>query len=318
MDMSDVATRSSIESNPGHADIGLTVGASNWLWVVFAIMLVSNFGFAIWTFARPIGTRTFHYMSVLILATATIAYFSLASNIGGTPVPVQLRGRGLTRAVWYARYIDWTITTPLLLLQLLLGTGLPLSEIFAVIFFDIIMIVTGLVAALVPSGYKWGFFLFSCMSFFFIWGVLIGTGRQSAYFISPEAGKAYTRGALFLIFVWMLYPIAWGLSEGRNVLHPSGEMIFYGILDILAKPVFCAWHLYSLRNVPYEVFALNSGKVSTATSFAHLSTASPVPDKPYTGVGTDSETGNSTPTGIGRGRSSSHRVAAPVYEPDVL
>lgn len=35
-----------------------------------------------------------------------------------------------TRAVYYARYIDWVITTPLLLLELLLSTGLPLTELF--------------------------------------------------------------------------------------------------------------------------------------------------------------------------------------------
>lgn len=33
-------------------------------------------------------------------------------------------------------YADWTITTPLLLLELLLATGLPLSEVFTCIFFD--------------------------------------------------------------------------------------------------------------------------------------------------------------------------------------
>lgn len=58
------------------------------------------------------------------------------------------------------RYIDWTITTPLLLLELLLCTGLPLSEIITCIFMDIVMIVTGLVGALVASSYKWGFFTF--------------------------------------------------------------------------------------------------------------------------------------------------------------
>lgn len=36
------------------------------------------------------------------------------------------------RSIWYARYIDWTITTPLLLLEVLLATGLPLTEIFTV------------------------------------------------------------------------------------------------------------------------------------------------------------------------------------------
>ena len=60
-----------------------------------------------------------------------------------------------TRAVFYARYIDWTITTPLLLLELLLTTGLPLTEIFSTIFMDELMIITGLIGALVASEYKW-------------------------------------------------------------------------------------------------------------------------------------------------------------------
>jgi bacteriorhodopsin len=43
----------------------------------------------------------------------------------------------------------------MLLLELLLATGLPLSDIVTVIFFDEVMIITGLVGALVVSSYKW-------------------------------------------------------------------------------------------------------------------------------------------------------------------
>lgn len=39
-----------------------------------------------------------------------------------------------------SRYIDWTITTPLLLLELALATGLPLPKIFNLIFLDIVMV----------------------------------------------------------------------------------------------------------------------------------------------------------------------------------
>lgn len=59
---------------------------------------------------RPIGTRTFHYLSALILTISTIAYFALASNLGGTPVAVEFRGHGLTRAVWYGVYAINTTT----------------------------------------------------------------------------------------------------------------------------------------------------------------------------------------------------------------
>ena len=65
----------------------------------------------------------------------------MASDLGATPVQVEwVRGAASGgypvpyRQVWYARYIDWTITTPMLLLELLLTTGLPLSQLFIVRF----------------------------------------------------------------------------------------------------------------------------------------------------------------------------------------
>jgi bacteriorhodopsin len=57
----------------------------------------------------------------------------------------------LTR-VRYARFI----TTPLLLLDLMLTAGLPWPTIVWTIFIDWIMIVTGLIGALTPSRWKWG------------------------------------------------------------------------------------------------------------------------------------------------------------------
>jgi hypothetical protein len=32
----------------------------------------------------------------------------------------------------------------------------------------------------------------------------------------------------YLSFIWMLYPICWGVSDGGNVISPLKEMIFYG------------------------------------------------------------------------------------------
>ena len=58
----------------------------------------------------------------------------------------------------------------------------------------------------------------------------------------------------------MLYPIAWGCSEGGNVISPTGEMIWYGILDILSGPVFLFLFLWELRSVDYSAFGLHSGK----------------------------------------------------------
>lgn len=42
----------------------------------------------------------------------------------------------------------------------------------------------------------------------------------------------------------LLYPVAWGLCEGGNVISANYEAIFYGILDLFAKPVFSIALIY--------------------------------------------------------------------------
>merc|ERR1712225_209591 len=49
--------------------------------------------------------------------------------------------------------------------------------------------------------------------------------------------------------LWFLYPIAWGLSEGGNVISPDSEAIFYSVLDVLAKPGFGMILLWAHRNI---------------------------------------------------------------------
>jgi bacteriorhodopsin len=70
------------------------------------------------------------------------------------------------------RYIDWVITTPLLLTDLLLTAGMPWPSILFVILVDEIMIVTGLAGALVRTSYKWGYFVFGCVALLYILYVL--------------------------------------------------------------------------------------------------------------------------------------------------
>ena len=69
------------------------------------------------------------------------------------------------------RYIQWFITLPLLLLELLLATGLSLSDIMTTLFMGVVLVVMGLVGALVHSTYKWGYFTFGAAALIYIWYV---------------------------------------------------------------------------------------------------------------------------------------------------
>lgn len=68
-------------------------------------------------------------------------------------------------------------------------------------------------------------------------------------------------------------PVAWGLADGGNVISTDGEMIFYGILDVLAKPGYTLLHLFAVRGIAYERFGLASGHASVsgagAAGFQH-------------------------------------------------
>ncbi|CAO1613965.1 unnamed protein product [Parajaminaea phylloscopi] len=276
--------RSSIDSNPTVADIDITAHGTDFLWAVFSVMLVATIGILIYAnFFVPRHQRAFVYLSAAITGTATIAYFSMASDLGGTPVTVEYlngfntaRTNGMypKRSIWYARYIDWTITTPLLLLELLLVSGMPLSNIFLTIFWDLVMIETGLIGSLVESQYKWGFFTFGCVAMLLVFYDLYFVGWGSAKKLDNGLGKTYITGAVMLSFLWFLYPIAWGLADGGNQISPDGEMIFYGILDLLAKPVFAIVHLFGLRRLNYDVLGLQSGKRSAWAEEAGVSSVS--------------------------------------------
>lgn len=187
----------------------------------------------------------------------------MASDLGATPTKVEFRTDGIaspTRQIWYVRYIQWCITLPLILLELLLATGLSLSDVMTTLFMGIVVVVTGLVGALVPSTYKWGYFTFGAAALFYIWYVLLWHAPHTTFAAGGVLRSGYLRSACYFSFMLITYPIAWACSEGGNVISPTSEMIWYGILDIFAGPVFLFLFLFNLRSIDYAAFGLQSGK----------------------------------------------------------
>ncbi|MCJ1337753.1 ion channel activity [Bachmanniomyces sp. S44760] len=243
--------------NGATANIAITVRGSDWYWTVTAIMFLATLVFIGLSFTKPRTHRIFHYITAAITLIASIAYFTMASNLGFTPIIVEyIRSNpkvggmmGGYREIFYVRYIDWVFTTPLLLLDLLLTAGLPWPTILYTILMDEIMIVTGLVGAIVASSYKWGYFTFGCAAFLVVAWTVTWTARLHAKALGPDISRTYLICGVWTITLWFLYPIAWGLCEGGNVISPDSEAVFYGILDILAKPVFGALLLWGHRNI---------------------------------------------------------------------
>lgn len=181
----------------------------------------------------------------------------------------------LITSLQYVRYIQWFITFPLLLLELLLATGLSLSDIMTTLYMGVFLVVSGLVGALVHSDYKWGYYVFGVAALFYVWYVLLWHAPRTTFAAGETLRSGYLVSAGYLSFMLITYPIAWACAEGGNVISVTSEMIWYGILDILAGPVFLFLFLWELRSADYSTFGFQSGKYTDRGSALEKGTVPP-------------------------------------------
>jgi len=210
------------------------------LWVTFGLMTASAVGFTVMGARKPMNMRSHAFVSVGICSIASAAYYALATNSGYAAIPVS-PSSSVTRSMFYARYVDWFFTTPLLLLDVLLIAGTPFGTTVWIMFCDLAMIVLGLFGAVTVGKYKWGWFGAACAFQLAITYGLLVPGLNSARKRSPLLVRIYAGFAGYLALLWFGYPIVWGLAEGSNTITSDAEAASYAGLDIAAKVIFgCA------------------------------------------------------------------------------
>ena len=128
---------------------------STWLWIGTIGMALG--AVAIVALGNKAESRHHVTASAFVCIIAACAYFAMASKQG---IHSFVDNGGTERTVYYARYLDWLFTTPLLLIGLMtvalprLTTPLQARDrnalVAGVIGADVLMVVTGLIAALTP------------------------------------------------------------------------------------------------------------------------------------------------------------------------
>ncbi|KAI1179226.1 hypothetical protein F4777DRAFT_575257 [Nemania sp. FL0916] len=221
------------------------------LWVVCVIMGVASLAFYGMAMRVPVQKRLFHIVTAFITTTAFLSYYAMATGAGiniHTTIIHETKLHVITelvrRQVFWARYIDWALTTPLLLLDLSLLVGINGASILVLVFSDLVMILSGLFAALAHNQAQgWGWFAFACLAYLTIVYQLGYKGRQAVTTKDNKTRAFFGAISLFTLTLWTLYPIVWGLADGGRVVNVDGEIIAYAVLDLLAKPVFGLWLL---------------------------------------------------------------------------
>lgn len=219
-------------------------------WLYVAIMFGSAIAFQMMS-RQPKNVPNYKYViHTFVVVWSGLAYSAIALGQG------QLEINGET--VYFARYLDWVVSTPLLLLSLNL-TGKYTLELQGSITGGLmgtqaIMILTGLIAELSPEDVKWFWYSAGCVALavvlYIFWNPLLRKAQQQG----PEIERVYRKSAQYLTIQWLAYPLVWLLGRmGLNLLDATTTTVLFIILPIISKAGFGFYNLSLLRTLPAEV-----------------------------------------------------------------
>lgn len=181
----------------------------------------------------PQGSQ--HFFVITAVITGVAAFFYLTMTTGATATNIE------GRIFYWGRYIDWVITTPLLLLDLAL-LALPnwrrnIQLIAGLIVIDVFMILTGWLAGSSTSDFGAAFwFIVSTAAMIFLLYLVYTQLFASAQNQPGSVQSIFRTLALLTIVLWSLYPIVWLLgTEGFSAVSSTVEVFLFLVLDVLAK-----------------------------------------------------------------------------------
>ena len=242
-------------NKPTGTDFHLTARGSDWLWTVFCVNLFAAIILIFLMFKKPVDDRFLYYTVIAPLLFMSIAYFTMASNLGWTGIQAKYNHNRVStqtthlgiRQIFYSRYVGWFLAMPFPVIQASILGKTPLWQMFFNILLTEFFVVCMLIAALVHSTYKWGYFSFAVFSSWVVMTSILTTTKNLCVRAGNDVYTVFKIYVSLIFFFWLIYPISFGLSEGGNVLVVDSEMIFYGILDICFL-CFCPLAFLPLAN----------------------------------------------------------------------
>ncbi|KAI0436421.1 heat shock protein 30 [Xylaria telfairii] len=269
-----------LDINPPAGSEALSVNGSDWLWAVTAIYVVSFIAFFGLTFVARSGEKIFHYLFTIALLVGSIAYFAEASDLGYALVR-EVNSRptlALTRQIFWPKYVNWVVSFPAVITALGLLSGVPWATILYNIFLSWTWVISYLISAFTTSNYKWGFYAFGTVSW-----LLLAFNTFSAGASAKRVGVSgdHTLLSGWVNLLWLLYPIAFGLTDGGNRIGVTPGFIFFGVLDVLLIPVLSFAFIFLARRWDY-------GQLNLAfTRYGRVQNAGQFPEKTATAVPAD-------------------------------
>jgi len=223
------------------------------LWVGFVLMLLSAITFIVLSWRVAIPKRLFYQLTTFAAVISTFSYYAMATHSGWNfhhvletnehKHDIPDTHQHVLRQVFWARFIDWLFTTPLILFNLGALSGVSGSNLANIIVANVATTLTGLFATYGHGKSKWGWYAMSWLAFLTVVWNLTTNARVSAQ--KRGVAQVYSPLALYTTLIWTVYLVIWGFADISRVLSPNHEAVAYLILDFFAKPVFGFWLITS-------------------------------------------------------------------------
>lgn len=178
----------------------------------------------------------------IVPLVAACAYFAMAVGQGSVVLPSG-------REFYFMRYVDWLVTTPLLLAALSLS-GVhegrkPAGLVLGLLLADAMMVVTGFAFGASEGGLKWTWYLISCGAFAAVGWVVWRPLLQANAVQRDDVRAKYHRNALILTVLWSAYPLV--IIPAPDGLGVISEALATGLLLVLDWASKVAYGLMSTK-----------------------------------------------------------------------
>lgn len=224
------------------------MSANTILWITTLLMLAGGL-LILATGKRRTPTEGLHtVLHGIVPIIAACSYLAMATGQGLVMLPtneaVAAGAAAPTRVFYFARYIDWSFTTPLLLLSLGLTAMRHLPKrhgaIVGAVLSDVVMIVTAFVFGASEQGWtKWTWFLVSCVAFLGVYYAIWKPQMEANALEREDVQSTYRRNAAILSVVWLVYPVILAVApDGLNIVSDAASVLVIAVLDVIAKVVY--------------------------------------------------------------------------------
>lgn len=202
-------------------------------------MTIATALFALLSWNVPTSRRVFHITTTLLTLVSALAYFAAATGAGSTltclPVRDHHNKHGIPdtyhtecRQVFWAHYVDWALTAPLLLVNLALVAGVDGAHTLLAAVAGEVSVLAGLFAAVhgadgaghhhhhrsgeegvsgAAAAGVWGWFVIAALGYLFaVWHVGLH-GTKSVQAKGQRVAKLWAGLAIYTLTLLAAYPM---------------------------------------------------------------------------------------------------------------